>query len=171
MAYQKLVGQPQRCLIPVPSDTVHIPCPAYFKYNNTNTASGVATTLQLQPSQPSFNVKGVKVGDIIYAETTPGASFVTEIVNSHQLTVEATGIDFSGAGQEFNIWGPERVPCVLMATGAGATNALRVVTQDGVILDTIKAPTLERLPFGQITFVTAAGTTDGAANRGYLAMW
>ena len=134
MAYQKLVGQPQRCLIPVPSDTVHIPCPAYFKYNNTNTASGVATTLQLHPSQPSFNVKGVKVGDIIYAETTPGASFVTEIVNSHQLTVEATGIDFSGAGQEFNIWGPERVPCVLMATGAGATNALRVVTQDGVIL-------------------------------------
>lgn len=171
MAYQKLVGQPQRCLIPIPSDTVHIPCPAYFKYNEQSVASGVATTLQIHPGNPSFVEKGIKVGDIIYNLTTAGASFVTEIVSSHELTVEATGIDFSLGSQEFSIWGPERVPCVLMATGNGPTNALRVVTQDGVVIDTIKAPTLERLPFGQITFINATGTTSGAGNPGYLAMW
>lgn len=171
MAYQKLVGQPQRCLIPIPSDSVHIPCPAYFKYTNNNVASGVATTLQIHPSQPSFEDKGIKVGDIIYNETTAGASFVKEILGSHELTCETTGIDFSAGSQVFNIWGPERVPCVLMATGAGATNLLRVITQDGVIVNTIKAPLLERLPFGQITFIASSGTTDGAGNRGYLAMW
>ena len=106
MAYQKLVGQPQRCLIPIPSDTVHIPCPAYFKYNEQSVASGVATTLQIHPGNPSFVEKGIKVGDIIYNLTTAGASFVTEIVRSHELTVEATGIDFSLGSQEFSIWGP-----------------------------------------------------------------
>ena len=140
MAYQKLVGQPQRCLIPIPSDTVPIPCPSYFKYNNNNVVSGTANILKVHPSQPSFVEKGVKVGDIVYAETLPGASTVTAIVGPHELELVPTGIDFSAAGQEFNIWGPERVPCVLMAMGNFPTNALRVTTQVGwdVILITLQ---------------------------------
>tara|TARA_R100000655_G_scaffold53926_2_gene91906 strand:+ start:4648 stop:5166 length:519 start_codon:yes stop_codon:yes gene_type:complete len=172
MAYQKLVGQPQRCLIPIPSDTVPIPCPAYFKYTNDSIASGgAANILKIHPGEPSFVEKGVKVGDIVYNETLPGASTVTAIVGPRELELVATGIDFTLVNQKFNIWGPERVPCVLMAMGNFATNALRVTTQDGVILNLVKAPPNERLPFGQITLLNETGTTGGATNRGYLAMW
>ena len=186
MAYQKLLGQGQRALVVIPSNTATIPHPGNNKTLDATVAGlyglprtslisdipgpGVASTLACATGD--FINRGIEIGDIVYNYTTRGAGLVTQVNSATELTVDGM-LDFSGSGQTFSIFGKEVIPCMIYMNGSTTTTALQVVSAGGDLIDAFNKPNnfnYDSVPF-QVRMVTRTTTTSGAANTGITAIW
>jgi hypothetical protein len=162
MAYQKL--QVSRALQVIPSDTVNIPDPASEYISSTSTGASAG---QLVDTSVNFEEKGVKVGDIVYADLigTPIAAYVTELEDADNINV-STAIP---SGVDYKIYRATEFPnngCVLYIGGAGD---VKVMTAGADIVEFEASLAGTYMPVN-ILRVYATGHTTAAATK-ILALW
>ena len=159
MAYQKL--QVSRALEVIPSDTVNIPDPASEYISSTSTGASAG---QLVDTSVNFEEKGVKVGDIVYADLAgaPIAAYVTALEDADNINV-STEIP---SGKDYKIYRATEFPnngCVLYVGAAGNLNVL-TAGGDTIVFTGVLAGTF--LPV-QVVRVLSASTTA----TGIIGLW
>tara|TARA_R110000824_G_scaffold1476_7_gene7408 strand:- start:3326 stop:3781 length:456 start_codon:yes stop_codon:yes gene_type:complete len=151
MAYQKL--QVSRGLVVIPSNTVDIPFPGAEITSSTTTGT---SALKLIDTAGDFVNKGIKIGDIVYADV---AATVTAIDSATQLSVTTIVATLTA----YKIYTPGKNDgCVLYV---GTTGTVDVITAGGDAILFTAVPAGMFMPV-QVTRVKA---TSGAST--IVAMW
>ena len=159
MAYQKL--QASRLLSVIPSNTVDIPNPGAIAQSGTTTA---ANANALTDSSGDFINKGVKVGDIVYAQTTsPTAVKVTAVINATVLST-SSAIPNSTAYVIYSQTDNPQNGCALYCGGSGD---ISVTTMNGDTVVLSGVPTGLFIPINSIKRIN---TTDTTATN-LVALW
>ena len=162
MAYQKL--QVSRALEVIPSDTVNIPDPASEYISSTSTGASAG---QLVDTSVNFEEKGVKVGDIVYADLagTPIAAYVTALEDADNINV-STAIPSGKAYKIYRATEFSNNGCVLYVGAAGDVIVLTaggdLIEFEGVLAGTYHPVNVLR--------VNATGHTTAAATK-IIALW
>ena len=158
MAYQKLQGR--RAINVYPQDGVPIPTPSSKIISSQNDAVVVGF---LEDTSVDFKVLGVKVGDVVYNDTTGQSAKVLKVFSTSQLLLS---VDiFVALSDDYTLYSMELSedgPVLFVGTGGD----LNIVTSGG---DTVLLTNLTNASYVPIMVTNVQSTATTCSD--IIALW